>query len=313
MEPSPKFDFEAELRKWRRMMADTGLAPEVLAELEEHLREDFERQVRGGAGEAEAWRVGRERIGSAGALREEFAIAGGEGIVATLRRHKWKLVLCSVAGLVAAVALQVVRPGNYQSEAKMFFRFVVAEATPGREEIAPPFSQAQSEAMTIAMNDQIEIFMSRDLVREVAEKIGPGKILRKAGGGEDLERAADAIRAGLRVWKLPRSAVINLSFHHPDSAVVQPVLREVIERFLRAYMARHRPARPAGSDHAITVGSITNISLIQAPAPPFFDFTALLRMQALAIAAGVMGGLGWVWAMARAGRGDGRYSRNRAA
>lgn len=304
MEPSPKFELEAELRKWRRAMAETGLASEVLVELEEHLREDFERQVRAGVGDAEAWEAGLERMGPAEMVRDEFARVGGtKGVIATLRRHKWKLALGCAAGLMAAVVLQVVRPGMYQSDAKLFFRFALAEAA--------PFSQAQLDGLTIAMNDEIEILSSRDLAHSVAESMGPARILRKTGGGEDLERAADQIRAGLMVRPTPRSTILYISFRHPDSTIIQPVLRGVIEQFLRVHVELHRPLFPEGKDQSVSVSSITNILQVQSPTPPWFNFAALVRMQALAIAAGIVGGLGWVWAVAR--MRDERFSRNRVA
>ena len=45
-----------------------------------------------------------------------------------LFRHKWKILLCSLAGIVASAAFFVLRPPPYVSEAKLFVRYVVNES-----------------------------------------------------------------------------------------------------------------------------------------------------------------------------------------
>src|SRR5260370_41757646 len=42
-----------------------------------------------------------------------------------LFRHKWKILLCAAAGMLAAAAVYFVLPPVYQSEAKLFVRYVV--------------------------------------------------------------------------------------------------------------------------------------------------------------------------------------------
>src|SRR5687768_12264310 len=99
MEGPPMFDLEQEVRKWRQdLAAAAGLTREILAELEGHLREDFERQVRLGASVTEAWQAALQRIGTPGQLRSEFELSGTLGIAEALRRHKWRLLLCTAAG-----------------------------------------------------------------------------------------------------------------------------------------------------------------------------------------------------------------------
>src|SRR5688572_16174659 len=96
----PMIDLERELARWREEMAGAGLAPDILMELEEHLREDIERQVSAGANISDAVRAARERIGKPGMLRSEFDLIGPPSLVDTLLRNKWKLLLCSAAGLL---------------------------------------------------------------------------------------------------------------------------------------------------------------------------------------------------------------------
>ena len=121
------FDLENEMEGWRREMAAAGLSPDVLLELEEHLREDIERETHSGASESKAFRLALRRIGKPSALRNEFDLIEPAGLGETLRRHRWKLVLCLGLGLAAAVAVQIFRPAPYLSEAKLLIRSVIAD------------------------------------------------------------------------------------------------------------------------------------------------------------------------------------------
>ena len=62
--------------------------------------------------------------------RDEPAMTADD-VFYTLLRHKWKILLCAVAGFLAAAAFYVFDRPPYQSEAKLFIRYVVDNATPG--------------------------------------------------------------------------------------------------------------------------------------------------------------------------------------
>ena len=67
------FNLEQAIARWRQQMRTTGLKPrEVLEELESHLRDDIEEQVRSGIDPQQAFAVAVERVGEAGALKAEF-------------------------------------------------------------------------------------------------------------------------------------------------------------------------------------------------------------------------------------------------
>ncbi|HKQ36660.1 MAG TPA: hypothetical protein VJ063_01205 [Verrucomicrobiae bacterium] len=68
------FDLQQALVSWRVQMGEQGIAaPEVLDELESHLREDFETQVQRGANPQQAFELATKQIGRPAALRHEFA------------------------------------------------------------------------------------------------------------------------------------------------------------------------------------------------------------------------------------------------
>src|SRR5258708_6120674 len=72
------FNLDQSIAEWRRQMLAAGVkTPNVLDELESHLRDDIEQQMRLGAGGQEAFERAVQRIGQPVALRHEFAKAGG--------------------------------------------------------------------------------------------------------------------------------------------------------------------------------------------------------------------------------------------
>src|SRR5689334_8028346 len=79
------FDLDQAIANWRRQMQAAGIkSSETLAELESHLREDVERKMQSGAGEAKAFAAALEQIGAVAALQIEFTKTRA-GIGATLR------------------------------------------------------------------------------------------------------------------------------------------------------------------------------------------------------------------------------------
>jgi hypothetical protein len=72
------FNLDQAIGDWRRQMAAGGInSAEVLDELESHLRDDVERQARAGTDAQRAFDSAVRRLGSAKALRREFAKSGG--------------------------------------------------------------------------------------------------------------------------------------------------------------------------------------------------------------------------------------------
>ena len=86
------FDLENSIRVWRIKMLAAGIKfPVPLEELELHLREEIERQVKLGLGEQRAFEVSVRQIGQADALKMEFRKTSSPNT-------EWffRLVLCGV-------------------------------------------------------------------------------------------------------------------------------------------------------------------------------------------------------------------------
>jgi uncharacterized protein involved in exopolysaccharide biosynthesis/Mrp family chromosome partitioning ATPase len=155
-----------------------------------------------------------------------------------LFRHKRKILLCSFIGLFAAIGFYFLKKPPYQSEAKLFIRYVTEGKTLG-----PPGEDAKTKSVDqtgeTIINSELQILTSLDLAKQVAETVGPERILAKVGGGKDLDSAAFFVRQGLTVDVPQRSSVIRILYHHPDPAVVQPVLAAVIDAYLKKHVEIH--------------------------------------------------------------------------
>lgn len=303
------FNLDDELTKWRQGMTAAGLkSPEVIAELEEHLRDDIEKQIRSGISASDAFRLAVERLGGPSALRTEFDLVRPAGVRSTLRRHRWKIVLCSAVGVLAALIVHALRPAMYISEARLLIRTIIADAPAGVPLEQRSANIVQGQPPNHIMREEVELLSSLELASRVVSRIGPEQILRKTGGGNDADTALNILRSGLLVQVASGSAVIHLTFRHPDSAIVQPVLREIIEHYLKMHVAIHRgrarerdaaaltpgPLVPAGGEQSFVVGRISNISSIQAPSRPFFDSVSAYRPLVMIVAAGMGAGFAWV-------------------
>jgi hypothetical protein len=72
------FNLEQSIAEWRRQMLAAGIeTPVPLEELEIHLHEEIERQMKSGLDEQAAFETSVQQIGQAGTLKTEFAKAGG--------------------------------------------------------------------------------------------------------------------------------------------------------------------------------------------------------------------------------------------
>jgi hypothetical protein len=93
------FNLDQAIGEWRRQMLAAGIkTPEVLDELESHLRDDVEQQVQSGLSEEKAFEAAVRKIGQVGALKREFEKIGEP-------RQDWKprfMAKCLIGVLLAS-------------------------------------------------------------------------------------------------------------------------------------------------------------------------------------------------------------------
>jgi uncharacterized protein involved in exopolysaccharide biosynthesis/Mrp family chromosome partitioning ATPase len=153
-----------------------------------------------------------------------------------LFRRKWLIIGFSAAGLIAALLVRTIMPAPYQSEAKLFIRYVMDSKSLNPMGGDSKVVQSLTDQGDTIINGELEILKSLDLANEVAQAIGPEKIL---GQGAGTNAAGIAIRNGLQVDPPQRGSVIKLVFKHSDKNLVQPVLSKVIEIYFKKHVEIH--------------------------------------------------------------------------
>ena len=152
-------------------------------------------------------------------------------------RHKWKILFIAGLGMVAAAIVPRFVEVTYQSDAKLFVKYVVENKSPGQ---VGSGSTLTSDESANAINTEMEILTSLDLAQEVADKVGPEKILAKVGGGTNRYAAAGFIHGNLTPESAKGSKVIRVSFRHPDPEMVQTILNQIIQAYLTRHEEIHR-------------------------------------------------------------------------
>jgi succinoglycan biosynthesis transport protein ExoP len=157
-----------------------------------------------------------------------------------LFRHKWKILICSAMGFLAAAAIYLFMfPPAYQSDTEIYIRYV--------EEGKPLSSPGNDANATLPegggygiIQTEVAILQSLDVAAAAVQNIGADKILAKAGGGSDTNKAAGLINKNLTIESLPGSSVIQVSFRHPDQQIVQPVLNAIIDSYYKKHAQIHQ-------------------------------------------------------------------------
>jgi len=168
-----------------------------------------------------------------------------DGVYYAIFRHKWKILTSTAAGLLVALSLYVFNPPPFQSEALLFIRYVMENSAPGLPGNDSKAISPDQRGETI-LATEAEILGSLDIAYQVADAVGPEKILSKERGPKDRDRAAVMIRKNLIILPLPKSSVIKLVFQSADPAIVQPVLTAVIDAYLKKHVEVHRGIEVAG-------------------------------------------------------------------
>jgi uncharacterized protein involved in exopolysaccharide biosynthesis/Mrp family chromosome partitioning ATPase len=162
-------------------------------------------------------------------------------------RHKWKIVIVFLAGIIAAAGFCFVNPPPYKSEARIMVLYVVVPSTdpsPAGQRGGDSRIQSPDQRGDSIINSEVQILTSFDLAERVADLVGPDKILAKLGGtkgdGTDRIRAAATIIGGLKVEAPGHSTVLQITYAHRDPAVVQPVLSAVIDTYQKRHIEVHQ-------------------------------------------------------------------------
>jgi len=152
-----------------------------------------------------------------------------------LFKHKWKIVLGAILGIIAATTSYVRYQPVYQSDAKLLVRYVLDRSTVDSEAGTAPKS---GEGV---IGGEVEILTSWDLALEVVDAIGVKRLLPGADAGAKGEAAA-TISGGLRVFANPTSNIIYVIYSNGDPQLATLVLTELVNRYFNKHLEVHRSA-----------------------------------------------------------------------
>src|SRR5437667_564293 len=136
-------------------------------------------------------------------------------ILFALFKRKWTIILCALVGIIAAATFYFFYPPVYESQAKLLVRYVLERSAIDPVEAENAAAATSSTYTDRVIGAEIEILTSRDLAVQVAEAIGPRRLVPPATdlltkiahriGFKQLSRtategeAADSISSGLKV------------------------------------------------------------------------------------------------------------------
>ena len=154
-----------------------------------------------------------------------------EDVYFVLFRRKRLILGFSLAGILAAAAVCLIKPPQYKSEAELSLSALEAKpvSAPGED------AGAMKDPSENIIKTEVLILQSFDLAQEVVQAMTPEKILAGFGGGSDSNRAAYYVKKGLTVETTQDSSVIHISFQHPDKEIAQAALGKVID----GYFSKH--------------------------------------------------------------------------
>ena len=150
-------------------------------------------------------------------------------------KHKWKILVATLIGFLAAFAVLTFYAPVYESHAKLLVRYVL-ERTP----IDPDAGSGKSSDNVIG--SEVEILTSWDLAMQVAEAIGPNRLLPASGGAASKTEAASTVSAGLTVQAGRGSNIIFVAYANPDPDLATLVLEELLNRYFTKHLEVHRSA-----------------------------------------------------------------------
>src|SRR4029077_18367192 len=101
-------------------------------------------------------------------------------ILFALFKRKWTIILCALAGIIAAATFYLFYPPVYESQAKLLVRYVLERSAVDPVEAEKAAAASSSNYTDRIIGAEMEILTSWDLAVQVAEAIGPGRLVPPA-------------------------------------------------------------------------------------------------------------------------------------
>jgi polysaccharide biosynthesis transport protein len=170
-------------------------------------------------------------------VRPEPSGLGVHDILFMLFRHKWKILILTLIGLLGAGAVYFAAPPAYQSEAKLLVRYVMERSAV--DGLDSQIKTPSPENHTL-INSEVEILTSEDLIRQVAETLGVDRFASGPESDAKIEQAIEAINRALNVSVVKDTNIISVAFTSGNPKLPMPVVQELVKRYFDKHLAVHR-------------------------------------------------------------------------
>jgi uncharacterized protein involved in exopolysaccharide biosynthesis/Mrp family chromosome partitioning ATPase len=170
-------------------------------------------------------------------------------------------MICAAVGIIAAAAVYFLYPPSYESQAKLLVRYVLERSGVDPIEAEKAGAAASTEADRV-IGAEIEILTSWDLAMQVAQALGPQRLLPPShdlftnvvqalglkrllppsGPSATEGDAARSIASGVKVISNKGSNIILISYKNRNPEIATLVLQEVLSRYFVMHLEVHRSA-----------------------------------------------------------------------
>ena len=190
-------------------------------------------------------------------LQQRSGVKLGDIFFALFKRKR-TIMACAALGIIAASAFYFLYPPSYESQAKLLVRYVVERSSVDSVERANPAGAANDTDKVIGA--EVEILTSWDLAVQVAQALGPQRLLPPAhdpfsrlvraiglqrllppsGASATEAEAAQSVASGLKVVANKGSNIIFISYENRNPEIATLVLQELLSRYFVKHLEVHR-------------------------------------------------------------------------
>jgi len=164
-------------------------------------------------------------------------------ILLAVFKWKWMILCLTLIGILAAAAVFFFYPPVYESDARLLVRYVLERSGYDSVESLTGTSVRGGTGLTAdgAIAAEVSILTSWDLAVQVAEALGPNRVLPDAKA-PTVGQAAGTINSGLATTTAKGSNIIGVSYSNRRPEVATVVLNELVSRYFTKHLEVHRSA-----------------------------------------------------------------------
>ena len=158
---------------------------------------------------------------------------------------KWKrtILAFTILGLAIAAAVYFFSAPVYESDARLLVRYVLERSGYDPVDSISGTSPRSGTGLTTdaVIAAEVSILTSWDLSVQVAEALGPSRVLPDAKS-PSVGSAAAAINSGLSTTTSKGSNIIGVAYQNKKPEVAPLVLNELVNRYFTKHLEVHRSA-----------------------------------------------------------------------